>query len=131
MNQSATQPCAEDSTDGTERNRLRFELIFASIWLAVGLFVVPGLIFGVGIALLGPYGDGKGLGSFYADFFAGLAEPSARAWLIALGPLVLISLLRAVFLGGRKAPDEDAAPRKEARRSPTEHTRVEPRIGSE
>lgn len=131
MNQSVTRPSAEESPAGGERNRLRFELILASLWLAVGLFVMPALIFGVGIALLGPYGDGKGLGTFYADFFAGLAEPSGRAWLIALGPLILICLLRAVFFGGWKQPDEDPAPRKAPRRAPVERSRVEPRVGSE
>ena len=87
--------------------RLRFELIFASIWLAVGLFVLPAPIFAVGGALLGPYGENGGrLGRFYGDFFGDLAEPSVRAWAIALGPLVLISLLRLVFAGRRSRAAE-------------------------
>ena len=49
--------------------------------------MLPATIFIVGGALLGPYGDDGGLGRFYGDFFGDLAEPSVRAWAIALGPL--------------------------------------------
>jgi hypothetical protein len=131
MNRPATDPSASEPTATYGRSRLRFELIFASVWLAVGLFVMPAVIFGVGVSLLGPYGDGKGLGTFYANFFADLAEPSGRTWLIALGPLLLVSVLRAAFLRVRKTPDEDDATRQppRPRRSAPEHTRVEPRIG--
>lgn len=131
MNRPATASSASDSTATRERSRLRFELIFASLWLAVGLFVMPAVIFGVGVLLLGPYGDGKGLGTFYADFFADLAEPSGRTWTIALGPLLLVSLLRLVFLRARDTSDsdEDDATHQEARRGVSEHSRVEPRIG--
>jgi hypothetical protein len=132
MNRPATAPSASDSPTPRERNRLRFELIFASAWLAVGLFAMPAVIFGVGALSLGSYGDGKGLGTFYADFFADLAEPSGRTWVIALGPLLLVSLLRGVFLRGRQPDEDDSATRKkEVRRSAPEHTRVEPRIGSD
>jgi hypothetical protein len=114
--------------------RLRFELIFASVWLAIGLFLVPALIFWVGIVLLGPYGDGpgEGMGAFYADFFGDLATGEVRAWLLALGPLILVSLLRAIFIGKRPAaassdepPAEPAPPRAKS----AEHRRVEPSIG--
>jgi hypothetical protein len=117
-----------------QRSRLRFELIFASAWLAVGLFLLPALIFMVGASLLGPYGENGGsLGRFYADFFGDLAAPSGRAWALALGPLVLISLVRAVFLGVSRgesgAEDGGATAHKETARPSREHTRVEPRVG--
>jgi hypothetical protein len=115
------------------RSRLRFELIFASAWLAIGLFVLPALIFLVGSSLLGPYGDPpKGMGRFYADFFGDMAEPSGRAWALALGPVVLISVVRAVFIGVRRrgaASDTDGAPHKDQPPQPREHTRVEPHVG--
>jgi hypothetical protein len=115
------------------RSRLRFELIFASVWLAVGLFALPALIFLVGVSLLGPYGEaGAGLGRFYADFFADLAEPSGRAWALALGPLVLVSLVRAIFLGlpKRDGAPEDSVSASHNERPPAsrEHSRVEPRV---
>jgi hypothetical protein len=106
-------------------------LIFASVWLAVGLIALPATIFAVGGALLGPYGDNGGLGRFYGDFFGDLAEPSMRAWAIALGPLVLITLLRLVFAGAGRGlqPPEDrpAAPRHTAE----EARRVEPRVSTD
>jgi hypothetical protein len=140
MNRPVAEPPAADM-DAPEiaagdryRRRLRFEAIFASIWLAIGLFALPAAIFAVGGALLGPYGENAGLGRFYGDFFGDLAEPSIRAWAIALGPLALISILRLVFAGtgrGLQSPsvsqDASAAPR----RTQEETRRVEPRIGTE
>ena len=139
MNRPVAEPPAPD-TDAPEvagnryRRRVRFEAIFASIWLAIGLFALPAAIFSVGGALLGPYGDNRGLGRFYGDFFGDLAEPSIRAWAIAVGPLVLISILRLIFAGAGRAPeppagsqDSSAAPR----RSAEDARRVEPRVSAE
>jgi hypothetical protein len=111
--------------------RLRFELVFASIWLGIGLFVLPGLIYTVGVLLLGPYGESAGLGSFYADFFKDLVEPAGRAWTIALGPLVLISVLRLLFLDVKaRAHDQDEEP-PPAPPPSRDHSRVEPRVTME
>src|SRR5512138_862101 len=138
MNRPAAEPPVHtDADDATARSRYgrraRFELIFASIWIAVGLFALPALIFAVGGALLGPYGENAGLGRFYGDFFGDLGEPSVRAWSIALGPLVLISILRLVFAGAGRAPgrpqDEDRPP--PPRRTPEDQRRVEPRVSTE
>ena len=138
-------------------NRLRFELIFASAWLAFGLFLLPGLIFWVGGVLLGTYGDtGAGASTFYIDFFGDLADLSGRAWLIALGPLLLIYSLRAVFIGARpktSRPSDDidaeepppivrrrapapkpaptSTPRQAKRPASTRPARVEPRMGAD
>jgi hypothetical protein len=128
----ATSPA--DGPGNRYRRRARFEVIFTSIWLAVGLFVVPATIFTVGGALLGPYGDNSGLGRFYGDFFGDLAEPSVRAWSIALGPLTLVSLLRLVFAGaGRDPQAAQAEPHRSAtpRRAAEEVRRVEPRVSAE
>jgi hypothetical protein len=139
MNRPVAEPPAVD-TDAAEvagkryRRRARFELIFASIWLAVGQFVLPAAIFTVGGALLGPYDEDGGLGRFYGDFLGDLVEPSIRAWALALGPLVLISGLRLIFAGAGRgpepsqpAPDQPAA----ARRGHEEPRRVEPRVSTE
>ena len=81
MNRPVAEPPAAD-TDTPEvaagnryRRRARFEAIFASIWLAIGLFALPAAIFAVGGALLGPYGETGRLDRFYGDFFGDLAEP--------------------------------------------------------
>jgi len=133
------RPCMNGTpdNDGGERavgprNRVRRELIVASVALAFGLFVLPGLIYLVGAALLGPYGENRGPGSFYGDFFRDLIEPSGRAWALAVGPLVVVSAVRAVFIGVKDAPrtasgtPTPAAPAP--KRRPDEPQRVEPRI---
>jgi hypothetical protein len=134
----ADPPAAHTDADevvaaSPQRKRVRFEVIFASIWLLVGLFVLPALIFAVGGSLLGPYGDNGGLGRFYGDFFGDLAEPSVRAWSLALGPLVLITILRLIFVGagrtpGRRGEEDRPAP---PRRTAEDHRRVEPRVSTD
>jgi hypothetical protein len=130
----------DERTDTTSRHhRMRFELIFASVWLGIGFFLLPALIFWVGVTLLGPYGEGQGagMGTFYGDFYGDLANGEVRAWSLALGPLVLITLLRAVFIGTRPKPERveplQAEPRQSEAR-PTraaESRRVEPQIGAD
>jgi hypothetical protein len=136
MNQPDVEPAAAGADGAGNRygRRARFEAIFASIWLVVGLLVLPAAIFMVGGALLGPYGDNGGLGRFYGDFFGDLAEPSVRAWSIALGPLVLITLLRLVFAGTHRRPDEPQTQQQRPashRRTPEEARRVEPSVSTE
>jgi hypothetical protein len=139
MNRPVAEPPAADmdapevAAGNRYRRRLRFEAIFTSIWLAIGLFALPAAIFAVGGALLGPYGETGRLGRFYGDFFGDLAEPSIRAWAIALGPLALISILRLIFAGAGRGPEPpptglDSSP---SRRAPEEPRRVEPRIDAE
>lgn len=122
----------DERTDHTtSHHRMRFELIFGSVWLGLGFFILPALIFWVGLALLGPYGEGQGagMGTFYGNFFGDLAEGEVRAWALALGPLVLVSVIRLIFIGTRPKPEprvEDSAPPVPAH--PAESRRVEPRI---
>jgi hypothetical protein len=148
MNAAYDDSVDELSADERRSRRLRFELIFASLGLAFGLFVLPALIYSVGAALLGPYGEKAGLSTFYVDFYGDLADGSGRAWILALGPLVLAYLLRAVFIGVRSkkvdAVDNDdeepyqprrpaPPPRREApvrkeRTGSVRPSRVEPRL---
>ena len=121
-----------------ERSRMRFELIFASLVLAIGLFVLPAIIYGVGTVLLDSYGENQGLGAFYADFFRDLAEPSGRTWTLALGPLLLIYAVRALFIGAAspdrpEPPPTSPVPPPPARRAPKSPnpSRIEPRVGTE
>ncbi len=50
-----------------------------------------------------------GLSTFYSDFFGDLADGAGRAWTIALGPLVLIYLVRAIFIGVKIGSDPSAS----------------------
>jgi hypothetical protein len=126
----------DERTDTTSRHHpMRFELIFGSVWLAIGLFILPAVIFWFGVTLLGPYGEGAGagMGTFYGDFYADLAQGEIRTWALALAPLILISIVRAIFIGTRPKPHPDdvadiaAVPSQKA----IDARRVEPRIGAD
>jgi hypothetical protein len=130
---------------------VRFEILLASALLAFGLFALPALIYFVGATLLGPYIEGdapaNGVALFYRNFFADLAAPSGRAWLIAIGPLLVIGLFRLAFVGQRRTPRApplrtESAPKRAAppSRAPARAApppkgrngrRVEPRIGGD
>jgi hypothetical protein len=150
MNAAYDNSADESSAEERRARRLRFELIFASLGLAFGLFLLPALIYWVGGALLGAYGEKAGLSTFYVDFYGDLADGAGRAWLLALGPLVLVYLLRAIFIGVRPkngaAADIDEAPYEPRRPAPPPRrqapvrkekassgraARVEPRMGSD
>lgn len=70
------------------------ELLAGLVCIAVGLLLMPCLIYLVGRAALGPYAGGN-LFSLWHDFLDGLARGSHAAWFILLGPYVLLWLLRA------------------------------------
>lgn len=80
------------------RHGLRFEFLLGSLLLGLGLFAMPAMVYLVGVSAFGPYGERADLGRFYGDFFGDLATGSVRAWLLLLGPLLMVSLLRLVLL---------------------------------
>jgi hypothetical protein len=141
----------DEAESSSSSSGLRFEVILASTLLAFGIFGLPALIYFLGATLLGPYIEGdapaNGVALFYRSFFADLAAPSVRAWLIAIGPLLVNGLFRLAFLGyrnpdiepplRREPPSKRAAaplPRTPAR-APQQKARsgrrVEPRIGAD
>jgi hypothetical protein len=129
-------PAPSDTSAAAPHRRTRFEIIFASAWLATGLFALPAAIYLVGALMLGPYKAGAGLTQFYTDFFGDLADPTLRAWIIALGPLVLVTAVRLIFWGTPARAPKALAPSppvtEEPPKSPSKNReRVEPRISSE
>lgn len=82
--------------------RARRELIVAGAALAAGILVVPFLIWAAGNRVLGPYthGDNPRAGPWglFADYVVGLAHGSAVFWVVALGPLALLLLIRGFLL---------------------------------
>jgi len=67
--------------------------------LVLGLLVIPLLIWLIGHRVLGPYTQGddpRGMGplALYADYFSGLAHGWLGYWTVALGPVVLLLLVR-------------------------------------
>jgi hypothetical protein len=83
----------------TFETRTRRELALYGGALALGLLIVPLLIWLVGHRTLGPYTHGDsppGLGPFtlYGDYFSGLAHGWLGYWAVALGPAVLLLVAR-------------------------------------
>ncbi len=67
--------------------------------LALGLLVVPLLIWVIGERTLGPYTHGddpRGLGpiALYRDYFSGLAQGWLGYWTVALGPAIVLVAFR-------------------------------------
>jgi hypothetical protein len=97
---------------------LRRELLLLAVFGGFGLLVLPGLVYAVGAFLLGEYRPGATAGTFYADLYAALREPSPWAWLLVLGPWLGIQWLRLLWLptgmllrrGKTAAPGDTAEP---------------------
>jgi len=71
------------------------ELLTLALCLALGLTIMPLLIWIAGKAELGPYGNG-GLGALLGDYYSALATGSLAFWLVALGPYAAVWLLRGL-----------------------------------
>jgi hypothetical protein len=88
------------------RRRLRREALILGVPLFVGLILVPLAIWFAGNRALGPYAHGDdqhaGPWALLQDFFVGLGHGSSVFWAVALGPLILVLLVRG-FLWGFKA----------------------------
>jgi hypothetical protein len=89
-------------------SRARRELIVAGLAFAVGLLAMPFLIWIGGNRVLGPYthGDNPRAGpwALFADYVVGLAHGSAVFWVVALGPLALLLLVRGFLALLRLVP---------------------------
>jgi hypothetical protein len=78
--------------------RMRRELLIYGVALLGGLLAMPLLIWLVGNRVLGPYTHGQNLHAgpwaLFGDYVLGLVHGSAVFWAVALGPVVLLLLLR-------------------------------------
>jgi hypothetical protein len=98
---------------------VRRELSIVLITICCSAIVLPGLIFAVGSRIFGPYGSTEGIVSIYQTILHDLPEPRLAAWIIAVGPALVIVLLRLIFrlTAPGEPPAPAAAPR--TRREPT------------
>jgi len=71
----------------------RPELYVTLACVLIGFALMPILIWSAGHLVLGAYGNG-GLWAMLVDFYRGLIELSLPFWVVALGPLLLLWLLR-------------------------------------
>jgi hypothetical protein len=91
--------------------RSRREMALFGGAVALGLLVIPLLIWIVGHRTLGPYTHGDdphGMGplALYGDYFAGLAHGWLGYWAVALGPAVLLLLGRLWLAMLRRLPGD-------------------------
>ncbi len=107
-----SSPTREQEPAGTTylTPRARRELLVLGAALLCGVLVMPLLVWVVGNRVLGPYTHGQnthaGPLALLADFLLGLLHGSAVFWAVALGPLVLLLLLRALLAALRAVPAE-------------------------
>jgi hypothetical protein len=64
--------------------------------LAFGLLVLPWLVYATGRTLMGPYAGG-GAAAFFAAFLGDLLTFRLHAWVLALGPLMILTCWVAVW----------------------------------
>jgi len=80
--------------------RVRRELIIYGVALLCGFVGIPLLVWFAGNRVLGPYTHGQNLHAgplaLLGDFLLGLVHGSAVFWVVALGPAVLVLLLRVM-----------------------------------
>lgn len=78
--------------------RARRELLIFAVEALFGLLAMPFLIWFAGSRVLGPYTHGSnphaGPFALTGDFLLGLVHGSVIFWLVALGPAILLTLLR-------------------------------------
>jgi hypothetical protein len=93
--------------------RARRELIVYGIALLCGLVPMPFLIWYAGNRWLGPYTHGQnphgGPFALLQDYFVGLLHGSAVFWAVALGPALLLLLLRLIVWVVRAIPPRQRA----------------------
>jgi hypothetical protein len=110
--------------DRASSHPLRTQLILVGIGLVLGFVLLPALVFFVGTAVIGTYASGAHrLGSFYGNLVADLIHGSPVAWILVVGPYVLLLLLQLIFW--RRKVDEDVEDEPEP---PRERVRREPRV---
>ncbi len=77
------------------------ELLLVAAGLAVGIAVLPPLVWATGTLVLGPYPGG--LARLWSDYAALLRGGSLAAWTLLLGPYALLSTFRILrVVGGRR-----------------------------
>lgn len=109
-----TEPSATPGTlarvqASSNEPRTRREAALFGGALALGLLVIPLFIWLLGRRALGPYTHGDsphGLGpvALYGDYFSGLAHGWLGYWTVALGPALLLLLVRLWLTLLRRLP---------------------------
>lgn len=94
--------------------RVRIELLVLGVALFCGFVAIPLAIWLVGNRILGPYAHGQDASNggpmrLLGDFFTGLGHGSLVFWCVVIGPYVIVSLARLLYLFLRSAPTASAS----------------------
>jgi hypothetical protein len=88
--------------------RWQRELILFAVMTLFGLFAMPFIIYFASPRVLGPYTYGQNLHAgplvLLGDYLSGLVHGSLVYWVVALGPAVILLLLRLFVLLWRSLP---------------------------
>ena len=75
---------------------LRRDATWVGVAIALGLLVLPPVVYATGVKTLGPYANG-GLGAFLGDYYVSLAKLQPAAWLLAAGPPIVVIVWRSLL----------------------------------
>jgi hypothetical protein len=94
----------------TRRRRLITDVTMAGGALLFGLIASPALFWLVAPALIGRYTHGTdtrplGVGALLQDYFEQLGHGSQMAWVVALGPLLMLGFARLAWALLRPRPE--------------------------
>ncbi len=79
------------------------EIVLVGLGLVGGGLILPPLIYTLGAALLGAY-EGASVARTYSAVWVGASEGSVAAWVVILGPYLLLLLFRMLRLWWRATP---------------------------
>ena len=95
-------------------SRLQRELIIFAAELVCGLVLVPLLVWVAGNRVLGGYTHGTnqhaGALALLGDFLTGLTQGFSVFWVVALGPALIVTLVRAFVHLLRSGSSQDRSP---------------------
>lgn len=98
---------------------IRRELLITVMTFGLTMLLLPGLIYVVGGRLFGTYGGAGGAFDFYQTTLSDLMVPRLTAWIIVLGPTVVLLSLRLIFHLTRQMPEATIPQKRRPRREPT------------
>jgi len=73
---------------------LKTEALLLLGLIALGVWLVPALIYLVGSEMLGPYGEIQTISAFYLDLFGFLIAGRGIGWLLVTSPYLFLSVIR-------------------------------------
>jgi hypothetical protein len=75
---------------------VRREALWLGVAVAVGLLVLPPVVYATGVRTLGAYAHG-GLGAFLGDYYTALIKLRPAAWILATGPIAAVLVWRLLM----------------------------------